>query len=116
MPISKKIPPQTTAAKKTPTKKAVPVAVKKASVKKAVPAPKKKDYGKLALALHKKLHGKLSIVSKGKLETRDEWSTMYSPGVGAVSSHLAKHPKDAREYTIKKNTVAVISDGSAVLG
>jgi malate dehydrogenase (oxaloacetate-decarboxylating) len=41
---------------------------------------------------------------------------MYSPGVGAVSSYLAKHPKEAREYTIKKNTVAVISDGSAVLG
>ena len=76
----------------------------------------KKDYGKLALALHKKLHGKLEVVSKGKLTTRDDWSMMYTPGVGAVSSHLAKYPKDAREYTIKRNTVAVISDGSAVLG
>ena len=76
----------------------------------------KKDYGKLALALHKKLHGKLEVVSKGKLKTRDDWSLMYTPGVGAVSSHLAKNPKDAREYTIKRNTVAVISDGSAVLG
>ncbi len=78
--------------------------------------PKKKDYAKLALALHKKLHGKLEVVSKGKLRTRDEWSTMYTPGVGAVSSHLAKYPKDAREYTIKRNTVAVISNGTAVLG
>ncbi len=76
----------------------------------------KKDYGKMALALHKKLHGKLEVVSKGKLQTRDDWSMMYTPGVGAVSSHLAKNPKDAREYTIKRNTVAVISDGSAVLG
>jgi malate dehydrogenase (oxaloacetate-decarboxylating) len=76
----------------------------------------KKDYAKMALELHKKMHGKLSVVSKKKLKTRDDWSTMYSPGVGAVSSHLAKHPKDAREYTIKRNTVAVISDGSAVLG
>lgn len=76
----------------------------------------KKDYAKLALMLHKKLHGKLEVVSKGKLKTRDDWSTMYSPGVGAVSSHLAKNPKDAREYTIKRNTVAVISDGSAILG
>ncbi len=76
----------------------------------------KKDYAKMALALHKKLKGKLQVVSKGKLETKDEWSTMYTPGVGAVSSHLAKFPKDAREYTIKRNTVAVISDGSAVLG
>lgn len=76
----------------------------------------KKDYAKMALMLHKKLHGKLEVVSKRKLLTRDDWSTMYTPGVGAVSSYLAKHPKEAREYTIKRNTVAVISDGSAVLG
>lgn len=75
-----------------------------------------KDYAKLALALHKKLGGKLEVVSKKKLATQDDWSTMYSPGVGAVSSHLATHPKDARLYTMKRNTVAVISDGSAVLG
>lgn len=76
----------------------------------------KKDYGKLALALHKKLRGKIEVVSKGKLKTRDEWSTMYTPGVGAVSSYVTTHPKDARQYTIKGNTVAVVSDGSAVLG
>jgi malate dehydrogenase (oxaloacetate-decarboxylating) len=76
----------------------------------------KKDYAKMALALHKKLGGKLEVVSKKKLVTRDDWSMMYTPGVGAVSSHLATHPKDAREYTMKRNTVAVISDGSAVLG
>lgn len=79
-------------------------------------AAKKKDYAKLALALHKKLHGKLEIVSKIKLLTRDDWSTAYTPGVGAVSSYVAKHPKEAREYTSKRNTVAVVSDGSAVLG
>jgi malate dehydrogenase (oxaloacetate-decarboxylating) len=77
---------------------------------------KKKDYNKLALALHKKLKGKLSVVSKGKLVTKDDWSTMYSPGVGAVSSHLYKKPNEARDYTIKRNTVAVVSDGSAILG
>lgn len=76
----------------------------------------KKDYTKLALALHKKLHGKLEVISKCKLVSRDDWSTMYTPGVGAVASYLAKHPKEAREYTIKRNTVAVVSDGSAVLG
>lgn len=69
-----------------------------------------------SLCLHKKLHGKIGIVTKAPLITREEWSTMYTPGVGAVSRHLAKHPQDAREYTIKHNTVAVISDGSAVLG
>jgi len=109
------------AVKKVAKKEAVVKAVvKKTSgkpvAKKVTPTVKKKDYNKLALALHKKLKGKLSVVSKGKLETRDDWSTMYSPGVGAVSSYIAKHPKEAREYTIKKNTVAVISDGSAVLG
>jgi len=90
--------------KKTPAKKSTP--------KKVV----KKDYAKMALALHKKLHGKIEMVSKGRLTNRDEWSTMYTPGVGAVSSHLAKFPKDARTYTMKGNTVAVISDGTAVLG
>lgn len=81
-----------------------------------MPAPKKKDYNKLALASHKKMRGKLAVVSKGKLKTKEDWSTMYTPGVAAVSSHVAKHPKDARAYTIKGNTVAVVSDGSAVLG
>lgn len=79
-------------------------------------SPQKKDYNKLALALHKKMRGKLEVVSKGRLKSKDEWSTMYTPGVAAVSSHVAKHPKDARTHTIKGNTVAVISDGSAVLG
>jgi malate dehydrogenase (oxaloacetate-decarboxylating) len=94
-----------------PSKKATP---KKNTVR--VSSVKKKDYAKLALALHKKLHGKLEVVSKIKLLTRDDWSTAYTPGVGAVSSYVAKHPKEAREYTIKGNTVAVVSDGSAVLG
>ena len=76
----------------------------------------KKDYNKMALELHKKLKGKLEVVSKGSLKTKDDWSTMYTPGVGAVSLHLSKKPQDAREYTIKRNTVAVVSDGSAVLG
>ncbi len=82
---------------------------KKVSSKKIV--AKKKDYTKLALALHKKLHGKLEVISKVPLTTRDAWSTAYTPGVGAVSSHLAKYPKEARIYTIKRNTVAVVSDG-----
>lgn len=77
---------------------------------------KKPDYNKLALVLHKKMKGKLSIESKGKLKTKTDWSTMYTPGVGAVCSHLAKRPQDAREYTMKRNTVAVVTDGSAVLG
>ena len=77
---------------------------------------KKPDYNRLALELHKKLKGKISITPKGKLKTKLDWSTMYSPGVGAVSSHLAKKPEDARNYTMKRNMVAVVSDGSAILG
>ncbi len=77
---------------------------------------RRKDYDKLALALHKKLKGKIEISSKGSLKTKDDWSTMYSPGVGAVSKHLAKHPEQARDYTLRHNTVAVVTDGSAVLG
>lgn len=76
----------------------------------------KKDFNKMALALHKKLKGKIEIRSKGALKTKDDWSTMYTPGVGAVSLHLSKKPQEAREYTMKRNTVAVVSDGSAVLG
>ena len=77
---------------------------------------KKPDYNRLALELHKKLKGKISVTPKGKLKTKLDWSTMYSPGVGAVSSHLAKKPEDARNYTMKRNMVAVVSDGSAILG
>lgn len=70
----------------------------------------------MALAAHKKMRGKIEVVSKGKLVTKDDWSTMYTPGVAAVSSYVAKNPKEARNYTIKGNTVAVVSNGSAVLG
>jgi len=79
-------------------------------------AQKKKDFGKLALAAHKKLGGKIALAPKAHLKTKDDWSTYYTPGVGAVSTHLAKHPKDAKVMTMKKNSVAVVSDGSAVLG
>ena len=78
--------------------------------------PAKKDFNKKALQLHKKLKGKLATKVKGSLKTKDDWSTMYSPGVGAVSAHLAKKPTEAYVYTSKGNTVAVVSDGSAILG
>jgi malate dehydrogenase (oxaloacetate-decarboxylating) len=94
-------------------KKAANPRVQKETVRKS---PLKKDYAKLALALHKKHRGKLEVVSKVSLESRDDWSSAYTPGVGAVSSHVAKHPKEAGLYTLKGNTVAVVSDGSAVLG
>lgn len=75
-----------------------------------------KDYGKLSIAFHKKNRGKIGTAVKGKLESRDDWSIMYTPGVGAVSTLIAQHPELARTHTAKGNTVAVVSDGSAVLG
>lgn len=74
------------------------------------------DYASESLKLHKKLHGKFSIKSKVSIQGRDDLSLAYTPGVGAVSSYLAEHKDEVRDYTIKGNSVAVISDGSAVLG
>lgn len=68
------------------------------------------------VSAHKALKGKVEIHSKATLKKREDLSLWYTPGVGQVSSFLAKHPEEARNYTIKNNTVAVISDGSAVLG
>lgn len=77
---------------------------------------KKKDFAKLSLELHKKNHGKIGTLARVSVKTRDDLSIAYTPGVGAVSTLLGKNPELAREYSIKRNTVAVVSDGSAVLG
>ena len=68
-----------------------------------------------AIQLSKKLGGKIEIRSKLKL-TKDNLAVLYTPGVADVSRAIAKNKKLAREYTVKQNMVAVISDGSAVLG
>ncbi|PRZ42956.1 malate dehydrogenase (oxaloacetate-decarboxylating) [Antricoccus suffuscus] len=62
------------------------------------------------------LGGKISVESKVPLKTRDDLSMAYTPGVGRVSLALAAHPEDVSRLTIKGNTVAVVTDGSAVLG
>jgi len=62
------------------------------------------------------LGGKIEVTSKVPLKTRDDLSMAYTPGVGRVSMALAEHPEDIRKLTIKGNTVAVVTDGSAVLG
>jgi len=69
-----------------------------------------------ALELHKKLKGKITIAPKIKIRNSSDLSLIYTPGVAAVSQHLAKNKSELANYTIKNNTVAVISDGSAVLG
>lgn len=80
------------------------------------PADMAKDVSKKALALHKKLGGKLRINPAAPIKNRADLSLVYTPGVGAVSTYVAKNKDKAREYTMKGRTVAVISDGSAVLG
>lgn len=76
----------------------------------------KMDYFKKSIALHKKLGGKIAVRNKVDIKNFTDLSLCYTPGVGAVSSAIAKDKKLAFILTIKKNSVAVISDGSAVLG
>jgi len=71
---------------------------------------------KRSLYLHKKTGGKLEIKSKFEIKSREDLSMAYTPCVAEISSLIAKDKKLANDYTIKKNTIAVVSDGSAVLG
>ena len=66
--------------------------------------------------LHKKHHGKISIESRVPLETRADLALAYTPGVAEVCRVIAKDPKQAWDLTFKHNSIAVISDGSAILG
>lgn len=65
---------------------------------------------------HRELKGKISVELKDALDTPDKLSTYYTPGVGKVSQYVADHPESARDLTWINNSVAVVSDGSAVLG
>jgi malate dehydrogenase (oxaloacetate-decarboxylating) len=69
-----------------------------------------------AMQAHLNLRGKLQVTTKVPLESKHDLSIYYSPGVGAVASHLGNHPADTPLYTGTNNSVAIISDGSAVLG
>jgi malate dehydrogenase (oxaloacetate-decarboxylating) len=69
-----------------------------------------------ALDEHKRLKGKISVELKDKDFTFEKLKVYYTPGVGRVSSYVAEHPDEARDYTWTNNSVAVVSDGSAVLG
>lgn len=74
------------------------------------------DYAKLALDAHKEWKGKLDVVSKPKLETHEDLAIAYTPGVAAPCIEIAKDPAASYDYTGRSNTIAVVSDGSAVLG
>lgn len=74
------------------------------------------DLNKQALELHEKNQGKIEVVSKVKIDSREVLSRVYTPGVADVCRQIEKHPDTARDYTMKGRTVAIITDGSAVLG
>lgn len=69
-----------------------------------------------ALQLHEEWNGKLDTISKCQVKSREDLSLAYTPGVAEPCKVIAKDPEAAYKYTIKANTVAVVSDGSAVLG
>lgn len=75
-----------------------------------------KDYAQLALKMHEENKGKISVVSKVKVENRDELAVAYTPGVARPCQEIHKNKDDVYRYTSKGNIVAVVSDGSAVLG
>lgn len=77
---------------------------------------KRNDYGEQSLEAHKKYGGKLVVDSKMPLDTREDLSIAYTPGVAEPCREIAKDRSKAYDYTWKNNSVAVISDGSAVLG
>lgn len=69
-----------------------------------------------AIALHKEWNGKIDTTPKCKVKSREDLALAYTPGVAEPCKIIAKDKKEAYRYTIKSNTVAVVSDGSAVLG
>jgi malate dehydrogenase (oxaloacetate-decarboxylating) len=75
-----------------------------------------KDYSRESLALHEKLRGKLSIQCKMDLKVKKDLTLLYSPGVAEPCKQIANDPEKVWDLTIKNHTVAVVSDGSAVLG
>ncbi len=69
-----------------------------------------------SLELHEKNHGKLEVISKVKVENREDLSLAYTPGVAEPCRKIHANPDDVYKYTAKGNLVAVVSDGTAVLG
>ena len=74
------------------------------------------DYNKAALKMHEENKGKIGVVSKVAVKTRDDLSTAYTPGVAEPCRKIRDDKKEVYRYTAKGNLVAVVSDGTAVLG
>lgn len=76
----------------------------------------KEDFGKLSVEMHKKYRGKLEVRSKVSIKNARDLSIAYSPGVAQPCLEIAKNPELARDFVINGSTIAIITDGSAVLG
>ncbi|MFR3730606.1 NADP-dependent malic enzyme [Lacrimispora sp.] len=74
------------------------------------------DYNELALKMHEEHKGKIEVRSKVKVETREDLSTAYTPGVAEPCRKIRDNKEEVYRYTAKGNLVAVVSDGTAVLG
>ncbi len=74
------------------------------------------DYFEQSIFLHEKLRGKIRIQPKMDIQSKEDLALLYSPGVAEPCMRIYKNPLDVWKYTIKRNTVAVVSDGTAVLG
>lgn len=75
-----------------------------------------KQTPKQIITAYKKQGARVETKARTKLKKKVDFSLWYTPGVGAAASHLAQHPDDARSMSVKKNSIAIVSDGSAVLG
>lgn len=69
-----------------------------------------------SLDLHRKLKGKIEVTSKFEINSKEDLSLVYTPGVAEVSKEIADHPEEVYNLTIKNKSIAIVSDGSAVLG
>lgn len=74
------------------------------------------DYNSLSLKMHEENKGKVEVISKVKVKNRDDLSTAYTPGVAEPCRKIRDNKADVYKYTCKGNMVAVVSDGTAVLG
>ena len=74
------------------------------------------DFGERSLMIHEQLRGKIAVTGKMPLESQDDLSVSYTPGVAKPCVAIAEDPAKAFDLTIKRNSVGIVSDGSAVLG
>src|ERR1035437_2314334 len=69
-----------------------------------------------SLDFHERNKGKIEVISKVPLDNKEALSLAYTPGVAEVCRQIAKNPEDVYKYTLKQNSIAIVSDGSAILG